>query len=124
MSTLHALCKQFDSESNVPVTTSAHTTRSDTSDMQKVVSAVSNNLLNIIPGRRHNMYKTKRLNPSWNWDKDTIDWIEKKKKDFIKFWGMTATDAEEDVEEEEEIDESSDPWFSIQFLLRQLTYHI
>lgn len=111
VSTLHALCKQFDSESNVPVTTSAHTTRSDTSDMQKVVSAVlNNNLLNIIPGRRHNMYKTMRLNPLWNWDKeDTIDWIEKKKKDFIKFRGMTATDAEEDVEEEEEIDESSDP---------------
>ena len=55
--------------------------------MQEVVSAVlDNNLLNIVPGRRHNMHKTMRFNPLWNWDRqDTIDWIEKKKKDFMKF---------------------------------------
>jgi hypothetical protein len=29
------LCKQFDSESNVPVTTSAHSTRTDNADVQK-----------------------------------------------------------------------------------------
>ena len=46
VSTLHSLCKQFDSESNVPATTSAHSTKSDTVDIQKVVSAVlSNNFI-------------------------------------------------------------------------------
>ena len=46
------------------------------------------------------MYKTMRLNPLWTWDKDTTDWIEKKKKELR---GKTATDAEED-----EIDNNSD----------------
>ena len=46
------------------------------------------------------MYKTMRLNPLWIWDReDTINWIGK------GFRGMTATDAEEDVEE---IDDNSD----------------
>lgn len=45
VSTLHTLCKQFDKESNVPVTTSAHTTRSDKSDVQKAVKAVLDNEL-------------------------------------------------------------------------------
>ena len=108
VSTLHALCKRFDSESNVPVITSAHTTKSDMSDMQKVVSAVlNNNLLKIVPGRRHNMYQTMRLNPLWNWNReDTIDWIEKKKKDFMKFRAISATEAEEELEEEETDDDS------------------
>jgi hypothetical protein len=47
-----------------------------------------------------------RLNPLWNWDRqDTIDWIEKK-KDFMKFRDMTATEAEEDSEDE--FDDNSD----------------
>ena len=55
------------------------------------------------------MYKTVRFNPLWNWDRqDTIDWIEKKKEDFMKFRGMTATEAEEDSEEEDEFDDNSD----------------
>ena len=78
------------------------------SDMQKVVSAVlNNNLLKIVPGRRHNMYQTMRLNPLWNWNReDTIDWIEKKKKDFMKFQAISATEAEEELEEEETDDDS------------------
>ena len=56
VSTLHALCKQFYSESNVPITTSAHVTRSDTSNMQKVVSAVSNNNLLNLNSRKETKY--------------------------------------------------------------------
>ena len=48
-STLHLVCKQFDDQSNVPVT--AHSTKGDKVDTQKVVTAVLNNLLNTVPGR-------------------------------------------------------------------------
>lgn len=106
VSTLHSLCKQFDRESNVPAITSAHSTKSDTVDAQKVVSAVlNNNLLKTVPGRRHNMYRTVRLNPLWNWNReDTIKWIEKKKKDFMKFLGIAANEEVEEVEETDDDD--------------------
>ena len=67
ITTLDHVCKQFDNESLVPVTTSAHSTRSDTPDVRKVVDAVlHNNLLTIVDGRRHRSYRTIRLNPLWN----------------------------------------------------------
>jgi len=100
VSTLHTLCKQFDKESNVPVTTSAHTTRSDKSDIQKAVKAIlDNELLTRKPGRSHRSFRTMRLHPLWNWErKETIEWIE---KDFrsteelqlkrMKMKGMTQT---------------------------------
>lgn len=102
VSTLHAICQKFDGQSNVPVTTTAHSTKTDKNDVQKVVSSVTkNNLLKTLPVRRHNMYKTIRLNPLFNWKKeDTIKWIEKKRKDFIKFQGVAA-DEDEQVEDSE-----------------------
>ena len=42
MSTLYSVCKQFDNESDVPATSSSHSTRFDKNDVQKVVSAVLN----------------------------------------------------------------------------------
>jgi len=45
VSTLVLVCKQFDRESNVLVTTLAHTTRTDKNDIQKVVTAVLDNEL-------------------------------------------------------------------------------
>ena len=104
VSTLHSICKQFDSESSVPVTTSAHSTRTDKKDIQKVMKAVQeNDLLTVTPGRSHRNFKTMRLNPLWNWDrKGTLQWIEKKKKDFMKYRGMTADELEQEEEEEEE----------------------
>ena len=105
VSTLHAVCKQFDSESNVPITSSAHSARSDKSDIQKVVSAVlNNNLLAKVSGRCHSNFPTMRLNPLWNWNKDTIKWIDKKKRDIMKFRGITPDEDEEEEEEEEESD--------------------
>ena len=83
MSTLYSVCKQFDNESNVPVTTSSHLARSDRNDVQKVVSAVLNNyLLDRISGRCHRNFHNMRLNSLFNWKKkETIEWIEKKKRD-------------------------------------------
>ena len=107
VSTLFSVCKQFDSESNVPVTTSAHSTRSDKKDVQKIVKAVQDNdLLNVIAGQSHRSFKTMRLNPLWNWDReDTLQWIEKKKKEFMKYRGMAADEVEQEEEEEEDEEE-------------------
>ena len=83
VSTLHTLCKQFDKESNVPVT-SAHT-RSDKSDVQKAAKAVLNNeLLTRKPERYHRSFRTMRLHPLWKLGEETIEWMEKAKKDFMK----------------------------------------
>ncbi len=40
VSTLNNLCEKFDSESDVPCVTSAHSTRSDEADVKKVVTVV------------------------------------------------------------------------------------
>ena len=110
VSTLHSVCKQFDNESNVPVTTSAHSTRTDITDVKKVVKAVQDNdLLTVISGRSHRSFKTMKLNPLWNWDREgTLQWIEKKKKDFMKYRGMTADEVELEEEEEEEEEEETE----------------
>ena len=103
VSTLHSVCKQFDRESSVPVTTSAHSTRTDKNDVQKVMKAVQDNdLLTVTSGRSHRSFKTMRLNPLWNWDRQgTLQWIEKKKKDFSKYRGMTSDGVEQEEEAEE-----------------------
>lgn len=105
VSTVHTMCKKFDLESDVPVTTSAHSRKKDKPDVEKVVvSVLTNDLLQIIPGRKHSAFKNIDLNPLWKWDKQkAIAWIEREKKDFIKYKTIT-----EDVPEGEEDRESSD----------------
>ena len=114
VSTLYSVCKQFDNESNVPATTSSHSTRSDRNDIQKVVSAVlNNNLLDRISGRYHRNFRTMRLNPLFNWKKkETVEWIEKKKRDMMKFRGITLD--EEEGSDEEEWDTIEEEWDTIE----------
>ena len=70
VSTVHAVCKQFDKVFGVPVPTSAHSTREDKADVGKVVCAVlTNKLFDKIPGRYHRTYTDIHLNPLWNWDR-------------------------------------------------------
>ena len=80
VSTVHAVCKQFDKESGVPVVKSAHSTRGDKIDVGKVVSAVfTNKLLVQINDRSHQTYASIHLIPLQNWDrKKAIEWIKKK----------------------------------------------
>ena len=78
---VYTVCKKFDLES---VITSGHSTKKDKPDVEKVVvSVLTNDLLQIIPGRKHSAFKNIHLNPLWKWDKHkAIAWIERKKKDF------------------------------------------
>ena len=106
VSTVHCVCKNFDKESGVPVTTSAHSTREDKTDIGKVVTSVlTNKLLQIIPGRKHSTFKNMHLNPLWKWEKQkAIQWIEKKKKDFMKYKSVTDELPEEDIDNDENSD--------------------
>ena len=72
--------------------------------MMKAVQ--DNDLLTITSGRSHRSSKTMRLNPLWNWDREgTLKWIEKKKKDFSKYRGMTADGVEQVVVVDNDTDE-------------------
>ena len=102
VSSIHAICKKYDKQSGVPLTTSAHSTRSDEADIRMATQAVlTNELLHIVPDRHHRAFKTMRLNPVWNFDKKkALEWIEKK-KEFQKF---DIAYAEEDEVDEDEVD--------------------
>lgn len=106
---MDAVCEQFDSQSKVPVKTSAHATRDDTTDITKVVKTIQDNdLLNIIQGRSHRTFAKIRLNPLWNWDRiGTLEWIRKKMKDFTKNRGLSVREPEE-LEDEEDDDEEDE----------------
>ena len=87
VSTLQALCSQFDQVSGVPVGTSAHSTYSDKKDIEKVITTVlENDLLSVSAVRRtHATYSRIHFNPlnDWNTGK-TKQWIEQKKIGFYE----------------------------------------
>ena len=84
VSPLQAICKKFDTESNVPVVTSAHSTKSDITDIKKVLDVVlEGKLLTKVPARAHRAFPQLHLNPLHKWDREkTISWIEAKKKEI------------------------------------------
>ena len=111
VSSVYAISKQYDKESGVPVTTTAHSTASDAIDVSKVVSVVlKEKLLEVHPNRHHNSHRNIRLNPIWNLDKEkTLKWIDKKKRQFEKFRYVTnAIDGYDNEESEEEEDENDE----------------
>ena len=104
MLALYMQCAHNMTSSRVPVTTSAHSTRSNVTDIGKDTTAVlKNDLLQVTPGRSHRTFQRMKLNPLWNWDKEkTKEWIEKKKKDFVKFRGTIGEDEPEECDDEDE----------------------
>lgn len=111
VSTLETICKCFDAESGVPIGTHAHSTRSDSEDVEKVMKVVlDNDLLATIPGRKHQKFPNIHGNPLWNWDRTKMEeWVEKKKNDFLKFntAGGEGNQSDSDVTDDED-DEDDD----------------
>lgn len=89
VTTLHHICKTFDTQSGVPCRTTAHSTRSDNDDVKKVVKAVlKNKLLAEIGNREHRCFKGFKLNPLHKWDvKKTTKWMKDKVKEYKKYGG-------------------------------------
>ena len=86
VSTVFQIRKQFDKQSGVPVVTTAHSFVSDIGDVSIVVAIVlKEDILNIHPGRHHIKYRSMKLNPVPNLDKEkVVEWIGKKVKQFEK----------------------------------------
>ena len=118
VSGIHAICKQYDRESGVPVQTTAHSTRSDAGDVNKVINIVqTNDLLRILPGRKHNAYKKISLNPISGLEKSkVIEWIDKKKKDFEK---RKLVEEEDEEPEYYEDDDDDDTWENVEESIEQ-----
>ncbi len=108
VSTLQSFCRQFDKCSGVPFGTHSHSTRSDVQDVGKVVQTVLNRkLLDVIRGRKHTSFPMIPANPLKTWDIDnTKQWIEEKKKQFLRNSGAIQAEYDEsDTESELESDE-------------------
>lgn len=106
VSTLHLFCCQYDKSSGVPFLTHHHSTRSDVTDVGKVMHIVINeNILKIVPGRKHYAFPKLATNPLKAWDiQKTKKWIEQKKKDFLKYRGTLRPNSENSSESD-----SADP---------------
>ena len=104
------LCKirdVFDSESKVPVQTTAHSTKDDEDDVAQVVSVLlKNNVLSIKPGRKHSQFPNIKSNPLSELDYDLMSqWIERKKNELIK---LKIATGEGDLSESESDSDSTD----------------
>jgi len=87
---LRDFCEQFDRESNVPVTTTAHSTKSSDEDLKLVVSvALRKKLLSHQGERAHQSFLEIPPNPLIKWNREkTIAWVIKKKREYKKFKGL------------------------------------
>ena len=93
---LDAIAEAFDAQSGVPHRNSAHTTKSDTQDVKKVMAIVmKNKLLTSIGSRDHRTSSALALNPLAKWDvKKTVEWIAAKKKEYLKYKGKFRADVD------------------------------
>ena len=106
VSTLEAVCQQFDKCSGVPFTSSSHSTLSDMQDVGKVMKTViKRELLSIVSGRKHAGFPTISRNPLKAWDMDkTEQWVESKKTQFLKYRGAVQEPCDDSDSESESDD--------------------
>lgn len=109
ISTLDALCHKFDEESDVPHRTTAHSTRSDLTDVNKVIDILlKHKILEPICDRTHKSFPDIHFNPLHKWDSEaTKKWIEEKKAQYLKqnnkYRGEDFDCFDEEVVEDEEV---------------------
>ena len=101
VSILNSINERFDKETNVPYTTSAHSTRPDISDIKKTVAIVlQHSLIKPVASRKHKSFLNLPLNPLHKWDvTKTKSWIKEKKVSYLKFKGKFRTQISTDSEE-------------------------
>ena len=101
VTTLQKICETFDTQSSVPCSTTAHSTRPDRDDVKKVVSIVLNNKLLVEMGQReHRSFKGIKLNPLHKFDVNKTEcWIKAKIKEYRKYKGGFCSEVSEcDIE--------------------------
>lgn len=84
---LSEMRENFDKQSGVPVSTTAHATRPDDNDVLRVSSVlVKSEILSVKPKRFHSSFRTMSVNPLSQLKKSKLQaWIERKKKETVKF---------------------------------------
>lgn len=107
VSTLNYINERFDKETNVPYTTSAHSTRPDVRDIKKTVEVVlQHNLIKPVALRKHKSFPTLPLNPLHKWDvTKTKSWIKEKKVSYLMYKGKFRTQIGAESEESESASE-------------------
>lgn len=102
VTSIQKICEQYDHQTGVPFTMSAHTTRPDRDDVLKVTKVVKeHNLLTPRAGRKHNAFPKLHLDPLRKWDKEkTKTWIEKKKKEVEKYRRCESEESSDDDDKE------------------------
>ena len=87
VTTLGQIRENFDKQSGVPVSTTAHSIRPDDDDVHRVASVVcKNEILSVKPKRFHSTFRTISGDPLSNLKKSKLKaWIERKKKETVKF---------------------------------------
>ena len=103
VSTLNSISERFDKETNVPHTTSAHSTRPDISDIKKTVAIVlQHSLIKQVASRTHKSFPKLPLNPLHEWDiTKTKSWIKEKTVSYLKYKGKFRTQIGAESEESE-----------------------
>lgn len=86
---LNAISENFDAQSGVPHRTSAHSTKPDIKDVEKVMAVVrKHKLLTRLDHREHRSFPGFALNPLAKWDiQKTRTWIEDKRREHLKYKG-------------------------------------
>lgn len=110
VSTLEAVCRQFDTCSGVPSVGHSHSTLSDVHDVGKVMKTVTEReLFSTVSGRKHAGFRTISTNPLNGWDMEqTKEWIKKKKAQFLKYQGAVkeqSFDSDSECASESDSDE-------------------
>lgn len=101
---IHHIASNFDKESGVPYRTSAHTTRSDKGDTQKVTLALQkHHVFKVDPGRAHTRFPLITMAPLPSLKKDKLlDWIQLKHKQQVTH---TIVEGEENQSDESDAEE-------------------
>ena len=84
---LNTLVGRFDKQTGVPVVTSAHSEKSDETDVSRVVSVLqAADVMSICPGRKHSKFPNISSNPLKGLQREKlISWMESKKKEALKY---------------------------------------
>ena len=84
---LNTLVERFDNQTGVPVVTSAHSEKSDETDISRVVAVLqAADVMSIRPGRKHSKFSNISSNPLKGLQREKlITWMESKKKEALKY---------------------------------------
>lgn len=93
---LAAIEENFDAQSGVPHCTSAHSTKPDIKDVEKVMATVKKHqLLTKVGLREHRSFPGFSLNPLAKWNlQSTKTWMEEKKREYLKYKGRFRANVE------------------------------